>query len=256
MKPRVIALVLSLSVWAAAAPPLLRAQTTAEHLAAGDREKMDPSAALKHYELVLATEPNNYEALYKASGAAVDAGMLGSDDKARDALYKKAETYARRAVQVNGNDAEGHFELARAIGRIAQTMGSRDKVKYAGVVRDEALAALKLQPKHDGALHVMGEWNAEVMRLSGISRFMAKNFLGGKIFDSASWDEAQRYLEEAVQAAPTRLIHRVDLAAVYLDRGNKAKAREQIDYVLRAPVSEALDPRFKRQAEELQAKAR
>ena len=43
-------------------------------------------------------------------------------------------------------------------------------------------------------MHVMGMWNAEVMRLNGMSRFMAKNFLGGRVFESANWNDAQRYL--------------------------------------------------------------
>jgi tetratricopeptide (TPR) repeat protein len=245
-----------------AAPAVLphasaRAQTPAEHIAAGDKDRnMEPAGALKHFEAALAAEPNNYEALYKAADAAVQAGQLATDQEAGRALYKKAEAYARRAVQVNPNDAEGHFQLARAIGRNAQTMGSRDRVKFGGVVRAEALEALRLDPKHDGALHVMGEWNAEVMRLSGIARFMAKNFLGGRVFDSANWDDAQRYLEEAVQIAPTRLVHRIDLAQVYVDRNNKAKAREQVDYILKAPVLEASDTKYKRDAEALQAKLR
>ena len=49
-------------------------------------------------------------------------------------------------------------------------MGTRDQIKYAGEVREQALEALKFNPKHPGALHVMGVWNAEVMRLNGISR--------------------------------------------------------------------------------------
>ena len=65
-------------------------------------------------------------------------------------MYKRAEEYARRAVAANPDDAEAHFELARAIGRNALTMGTRDRVKYAGVVHDEALEALKLDPKHAG----------------------------------------------------------------------------------------------------------
>jgi len=237
---------------------VLRAQTPAEHIAEGVSERnTNPAGALKHFEAALAADSNNYDALIKAADAAVEAGqLLSRDQAARTAMYKRAEQYARHAVQVNPNDAEGHFQLARAIGRNAQTMGSRDRVKYAGEVRAHALEALRLNPRHDGALHVMGEWNAEVMRLSGIARFMAKNFLGGKIFDSANWDDAQRYLEEAVQIAPTRLTHRIDLAQVYADRGNKAKAREEIDYILHAPNTEASDPMFKREATDLLAKVR
>ena len=125
------------------------------------------------------------------------------------------------------SDAESHFELARAIGRTAQTMGTKDKVKYAGVVHDEAMAALKIDPRHPGALHVMGEWNAEVMRLNGFSRFMAKNILGGKTFGEASWDNAQKYMEQAVAIDSMRITHHLDLAMIYRDRDMKDKAREQ-----------------------------
>lgn len=240
----------------ALAPALAFAQSPAEHIAIGDRERMDPNGALRHYEAALVAEPSNYAALYKAAGAAVEAGQVTPDVQAGRALYKRAEDYAKRAVQVNANDAEGHFELARALGRNAQTMGSRDRVKFAADVRSHALEALKLNPKHDGALHIMGMWNAEVMRLSGITRFAAKNFLGGKVFDQASWNDAQRNLEEAVAIAPTRIAHRIDLAEVYLDRGNKGKAREQLDAIARIPAAEATDVKFKRQAEALRPKAR
>jgi hypothetical protein len=47
-------------------------------------------------------------------------------------------------------------------------------------------------------------------------------------------------------------VHRVDLAEIYLDRKNVAKAREQVEYVLRAPATEANDAKYKRQAEALQ----
>jgi FimV-like protein len=239
-----------------ALPAAARAQSAAEHVAMGDRERMDPAAALAHFEAALAAEPNNYEALYKASRAAVDAGKASGDVNAGRALYRKAEQFARRAVQVNPGHPDGHFTLAQAIGRNAQTMGSRDRVKFAAEVRSHALEALRLDPRHDGALHVMGVWNAEVMRLSGVARFMAKNFLGGKVFDSANWSDAQRFLEEAVQIAPSRLVHRIDLAEIYLDRGDKAKAREQLEYIVRAPVSEAGDARYKREAEAMMSRAR
>jgi tetratricopeptide (TPR) repeat protein len=256
MKLRAALLAFALCAAPVAVPTSARAQSAAEHVALGDRERMDPAAALAHFEAALAAEPNNYEALFKASRAAVDAGSASGDVAAGGALYKKGEQYARRAVQLNPGHADGHFALAQAIGRTAQTVGSRDKVKFGAEVRAHALEALRLDPRHDGALHVMGMWNAEIMRLSGVARFVAKNFLGGKVFESANWNDAQRFLEEAVQVAPTRLVHRIDLAAVYLDRGNKAKAREHLDYIVRAPVSEANDARYKREAEAMQARAR
>jgi tetratricopeptide (TPR) repeat protein len=189
----------------------------------------------------------SYDWFVNAAYAAVDSGEFASEER-RKVLYGNAEHYARRAVAANPNDAEGHFQLARAIGRNALSMGTRDRIKYAGEVRDQALAALKLNPKHAGALHIMGEWNAQVMRLSGFSRMIAKNFLGGKVFGEASWDNAQNYLEQAVAIEPNRITHRLDLAAVYVDRDQKAKAIEQYEWIARAPVTDFNDAKYKEEA--------
>ena len=241
----------ALGTGVAGAPRAAHAQSAADHVTMGDRDRYtNPASALGHYEAALQQDPKNYLALARGSEMAVDIGE-GADASKRAQLYAKGEQYARRAIEAKPADAEGHFALARALGRRAQTLGSRDRVKFAGEVRSHALEALKYEPQHAGALHIMGMWNAEVMRLSGVSRFMAKNFLGGKVFDSANWDDAQRYLEQAVTAEPNRLIHRIDLAEVLLDRGDKTRARTQIEAIRKAPATEANDARYKRKAEEL-----
>jgi tetratricopeptide (TPR) repeat protein len=225
-------------------------QSAAEHIALGDREHaaLNAASALKHYEAALALDPNNYDALIKAAYDAVDLGEFNPNADQRTAQYRSGEQYARRAVAANPSSAEAHFQLARAIGRNALTMGARDKVKFAGEVREHAMEALRLDPKHSGALHVMGVWNAEVMRLNGLSRMIAKNFLGGKIFGEANWDNAQTYLERAVEIDPTRIAHRLDLAAVYVDRDQKAKAIELYEWIGRAPVADFNDPHYKADA--------
>jgi tetratricopeptide (TPR) repeat protein len=227
------------------------AQTAAEHIAAGDRAHaaLDAPAALDHYERAIAADPQSYEALWKASRDAVDVGEFTSDRKRREELYRRGEGYARRAVAVNATDAEAHFHLARAVGVAALALGVRDRVKYANEVRAEALKALQLDPKHPGALHVMGVWNAEVMRLNGFERSFARTFLGGKVFGSANWADAVRYLEEAVAVDPNRLTHHLDLARIYRDRGEKAKAREQYEAVIRGEVTEFNEAQYKRLAE-------
>jgi tetratricopeptide (TPR) repeat protein len=251
MKLRIASLSLLVSaapaVYAQAAP---RTMTAAEHVVIGDREHvaMNAPIALRHYEAALKVDSMSFDALVKAAREAVDVGENDPSKGARDSLFKRAEQYARRAVAAKPNEAEGHFELARAIGKNALTMGTKDKVKYAGVVHDEAMAALKLDPKHPGALHVMGVWNAEIMRLSGFSRFMAKNLLGGKTFGEANWDNALKYLEQAVALDPARITHRLDLAKVYRDRDMNDKAREQLDWIVKAPMTEYNDKYYKQEA--------
>jgi FimV-like protein len=130
------------------------------------------------------------------------------------------------------------------------TVGVRDRVKYANEIRALALEALKIDANHPGALHVLGMWNAEVMRLNGFERFFARNFLGGKVFGEASWKEAVANLERAVEVDPERLVHRLDLAEIYADIGEKAKARELFEHIVNAQTrTDVNDPRYKAQAE-------
>lgn len=231
-------------------PVRASAQSAAEHIALGDREHaaMNAPVALQHYETAIKADPKSYEALWKAAREAVDVGEFNPSAEERERLYSVAELYARRAVEANPADAEGHFHLARSLGRKALSLGKRDQVKYAGDVRTHALEALKLNPKHPGAEHVMGMWNYNVMRLSGLTRFMAKTFLGGKVFDSANWDDAQKYMEESVANEPNRLVHHLDLARVYAARGDKDRARTQYEATIRGTATEYNDRHFQKEA--------
>jgi tetratricopeptide (TPR) repeat protein len=233
-----------------ALPTHVSAQSAAEHVALGDRDHaaMNAPGALQHYEAAIKVDPKSYEALWKAAREAVDVGEFNPSPEERDRLYSQAQEYARRAVEANPADAEGHFHLARALGRKALSLGARERVKYAGDVRTHALEALKLNPKHPGALHVMGMWNYNIMRLSGMTRFMAKNFLGGRVFDSANWEDAVRYMEQSVAEEPNRLVHHLDLARVYAARDDKDRARAQYEAVIRGTPTEYNDKHFQQEA--------
>jgi hypothetical protein len=191
----------------------------------------------------------NYDSLCNAAALAVDLGEFNPDRDQRDSLFTVAEQYARAAVAANPNGAQGHFALARALGRRALTLGIRDRARYGVAVREEALAALTIDPRHAGALHVMGVWNQQVMQLSSIQRLIAKTILGAKAFGKASWQQAVQSLEDAVAIEPDRIVHRLDLARVYIARKRNAEARDQLLWIRAAPVTDYNDPHYKREAE-------
>jgi tetratricopeptide (TPR) repeat protein len=226
--------------------------TAAEHIALGDsaHAAFDPAKALEHYQAAIQVDSANADALGKASRSAIDLSEAESDKNKRKELFRLGESYARRAVVLNPKDPELQFHLARALGRAALSVGVRDRVKYAVEIRSTALKALALDSLHPGALHVLAMWNAEVMRLSGFERFMAKNLLGGRVFGQANWNDAVRYLERAVEVDPERLSHRLDLGMIYADVDQKAKAREMLQWVVNAEKrTDVNDPRYKRDAE-------
>lgn len=226
--------------------------TANEEIALGDSaaaQMQPPAESLTHYLAALAVDSTNYVALCRASRDAVAAAEFEKDEAKRTQLFLDGERYAREAVKVRPDDAEGHFFLARALGRVALTKGKKDRVKYGKEVYQEAQEALRLNPQHAGALHVMGMWNFEVMNLSGFSRFMAKTFLGGDILGKASWADAERYMEASVQADPDRLVHHLDLGKVYRETKQPEKAREQFELVVNGAPTEYNDRFYKQDAQ-------
>lgn len=228
-----------------------RAQSASEHIALGDKEyaALHPDAALNHYVEALKLQINNYEALWKAARSAVDKATYDESGENQAKYFGIAETYSRAAVSANPGGAEGHFNLARVLGERALSVGVKQRVKFATEIHDEALQCLRIDPNHAGCLHVLGVWNAEIMRLSSFTRMIARNVLGGKAFGAASWADAKKYIDAAIASEPTRVVHYVDAAAIYRDLGNKPKARELYEQALKLPISDYNDHHYKAQAE-------
>jgi tetratricopeptide (TPR) repeat protein len=198
-----------------------------------------------------------YDTHWHRAIALVDQGRLIPDSvksRARDSLYALAESNAARAVAENPLGADGHFALALAIGQASLSRPVEQRIKRAVEIRTEALAAIELDPRHDGAYHILGRWNAEIMRLSGFSRFVARRFLGAGVFKYASWDGATENLERAVQLDPGRIYHHLDLALVYLDRKRFVEARAELEKVAGQPERDPLDSAYKARAAALLAR--
>jgi tetratricopeptide (TPR) repeat protein len=234
----------------------LGAQQPSDHVAMGvaASEAQDPGTALQHFQAALAQDSMSYEANWRGALLLIDLGDQVPDtvkSSRRDSLYSLAERYARRAVSADSLGADGHFALAAAVGSAALTMGQEARIRRAGIIRGEALKAIELNPRHDGAYHILGRWNAEIMRLSGISRFFAKNFLGADVFKQASWKEAIADMEKAVALDPGRIYHHLEFAQIYIDRKRGTDAEVQLRAVDSLPVREPMDSVYKRQGAEL-----
>jgi tetratricopeptide (TPR) repeat protein len=243
-----------------AAPVLpLGAQSASDHVTMGvaANDAHDPGTALEHFRAALKEDSLNYEASWRAAITQLDLTELLPDSlrrARRDSLYALAERYAERAVASDSMGADGHFALAAAIGTGSVLLGKEARIRRAAVIRREALKAIALNPRHDGAYHILGRWNAEIMRLSGLSRFFARNFLGAAVFKQASWKKATAFMEKAVELDPGRIQHHLELARIYADRKREADAEAQLHLVESLPAREIMDTILKRQGVELRRK--
>jgi len=234
----------------------LNAQQATDHVALGiaATEARDLRTALLHFDAALQQDSLNYEANWRA---ALTLGLMGDPfpmrrkSAERDSLYDRAERYAQRAVLANPAGADGHFALAASLGRAALRMGPEEKVRRAILIRDEALRSLAIDPRHDGANHILGRWNAEIMRLPRMGRFVARHFLGARVLDQASWPKAIFYMQKAVELAPGRIYHHLALADIYADAKRFGDAEAQLRLVDSLPVREPLDTNYRQQAASL-----
>jgi tetratricopeptide (TPR) repeat protein len=240
------------------AAPAAAQQSVAALIVAGDstRPYMHPDSALRYYQQALAIDSNSYPALWRTGRALVDiAKQIDKDDDAsrarRDSLYLRAKAYAERAIQLDSADADGHFVLALALGRLSRTRGGKERVRFGRIIYDESARAIQLRPTHDGAHHILGAWHAEVKQLSGMTKFFAKTFLGGGFLGRASWDSAVTHLSRAVELNPGYIYHRLELAQVYLDLDRPADAKVQLEAIAGLPDSDVLDPGNRRRASQL-----
>jgi tetratricopeptide (TPR) repeat protein len=229
------------------------AQKASDHVALGIAadEVHDTRTALQHYQAALDQDSTNYDANWRGSLNLLTLGeQIPGKPKnpERDSLYSQAERYAHRGVASDPAGADGHFALAASVGRVSLTRGQRERIRSAAVIRREALRTLALNPRHDGAYHILGRWNAEIMRISGLSRFFAKNFLGAGVFNQASWARAIYNMEKAVELDPGRIYHRLELAEIYAERKRQADAETQLRMVDSLPAREVMDTVYKREA--------
>jgi tetratricopeptide (TPR) repeat protein len=245
-----------IALWLAVLTCPLAAQQVADHVAMGvaANEAHDTRTALQHFQAALEQDSTSYEANWRGALTLVDLGeRIAASGKSpeRDSLYVEAERYATRAVAADSAGPDGHFALAAAVGRRSLSLGQKARIRRAAVIRREALRTIELDSRHDGAYHILGRWNAEIMRTSGLGRFFAKTFLGAGIFGQASWSRAIANMEKAVELDPGRIYHRLELARIYIDRKRTADAETQLHAVDSLPVREVMDSVYKHEGAQL-----
>jgi len=217
----------------------------------------EPAEAARRFEALTARDSLDAEAHWRAAIAwseSVAALTAKPERPRRDSLNVRAEQHARRALALDSTGVWPAFALGLVLGKSALTKGIRARVRMAVEVRELALRALAADSTHDGAHHLLGRWHAEVRRLSGFERLIAKAILGGGVFGQASWEAARAHLERAVMLDPTRIFHRLDLAAVCFDLADYTCAAAELREVAGLPERVAMDTAYKREGARLQAR--
>ncbi|HVP89658.1 MAG TPA: hypothetical protein VMS75_00425 [Terriglobales bacterium] len=228
-------------------------QTAAEGIKAGDEAyaQFDDQKALANYQEALKLEPQNYEALWKASRACVDIAdvITGTDKSAaqqRQRLYTDGTSYALKAVAANPNDTWGHFQVAAALGKKLLMLGQKEQVDGSKQIKAEIDKAIALDPSNDLAYHALGRWHRRIAEIGGAKRFFGSILYGS--IPKGSFAESEQYLKKAVEMKPGYVNHHLELGITYVSLKKYDLAAQEFQKAIDLPKTTSKDDVLKDQA--------
>ncbi len=168
----------------------------------------DFASAINFYQAAY-NDSSSVEALYKLAKATTELAATLDDRSEAEALYNQAVNFAKEAITLDPNEAEAHFELGRATGRLAQFKGVLESLNLSSDIKNSFEKTLELDPSHAGALHGLAMWHLEVPWIAG-----------GRISDMKT------FFERAIAVEPNVPTHYVEYAAalIRLNEPEDAKA--------------------------------
>lgn len=154
-------------------------------------------------------------------------------------LGEQALDYAKRAATLDPRDAKAQLSAAICYGRLAPLLDNRTKIEYSRLVKQYVERAIKLDPSDDYAWHVLGAWNYELANLNSLLRGVAGLIYG--TLPSASNEKAVECFQKAIELAPQRVSHQIEIGRTYAAMGREDLARTALQRGLSLPSREKDD---------------
>jgi predicted Zn-dependent protease len=213
-------------------------------------EKLDDKNAYEKYEAVLAIDAKNIDALNGAARALSNLGHLKDDTDEKLKLFNTAVNYAEQATKLYPENDRAHYELATALGRVSQNVGSKERIRLSKEIKKEAEICVKINPNHDGALHILGKWHYGVSDLSWVEKTVADAVLGG-VPKGASFENARNAFKKAIEIAPDRIHHLVELGRTYIALDDEENAKKTLAKVIKMSPRFSGDEKYITEAKEM-----
>jgi tetratricopeptide (TPR) repeat protein len=176
------------------------------------REYKD-AEALEKYELLLADEPDQQEALTKASIVCGRIGNRFPDDTRKSLYYQKAFGFAQKAMEIDSLSAESNYAMALSLSNLCQTVAIKDRMVQLNQIKTYLDQALIQNSNHAGAWHLMGRWAYKVANLSFAER-SANKLLTQLPLPTSTNEMAINAFIKAIELDSSNMLYYYDLARV------------------------------------------
>jgi tetratricopeptide (TPR) repeat protein len=161
----------------------------------------------------------DFEAAWKLARACYWIGTHEAQGNQR-ATLERGVNAGENATRLASGRPEGHFWLAANMGRLAESFGLTQGLKYRGRIKDELEKVLAIDSSWQGgsADGALGQWYGTVPRLFG-----------------GSAQKAEQHLRNALQHDPNNLSALSFLSEMLLKQGRTAEVRVYLQRVIDAP---------------------
>ena len=182
---------------------------------------------------------------------------LMHDTPAEDLQKSLAQTAlacARNAVKADSSNATARLTLAVCYVKNFPYANNRTKVEWSKGIKSECETAIALDPKQDVGYYLLGRWHVGVADMNFFYKGLVKIIYGG--LPRASHAEAIQNFKQAIALAPGRIIHRLELAKVYAETGEKKLAIAELETCAALKPTDRDDGAAQKEAAKLLAELR
>ncbi len=210
-------------------------------------QKGDTQGAIKCFLAAEEIAPSDSEILIRLAKQHSDLIFETTGEAEQKKLAEKCLAYGLQAVQASSTNARAHLTVAIGYAKNLPFLDNQAKVNYSRLLKQETEKAIALDPKLALGYHILGCWHSEVASMGMLMKGLMKLVYGG--LPKASNELAVQNFSKAVELDPARIIHRWELAKVYLATGKKDKAIDEIKVCLALKPHDKDDAEAKKSAE-------
>lgn len=225
--------------------PLSLSQTVALIALAGmlhafcavSRDELDRLHRDGRREEIIALIPSateDSELLWRLARAKSELIATAPNAEVRRRLAAEAQAAALRAKALAPDQAKVRLCVAIVLGRTALLEPPRERFSRASVIRDEAEAALALDPRDPVAWFVLGRWHYEIANLNGFLRTLAEAAFGAKL-PPASKERALECFRKSAALDPRAVAPQVEEGRTLVALGRRTEAREILSRAIALP---------------------
>lgn len=183
------------------------------------RSRGDLQAALRCYDADQRMESTNAPDLCVLAHRYCDLTYLTNSSDVQKDLVARALACAQQAVRADPSNSIAHASVAVCYAKSCNYVDVKTQLAYSRLFKQEAEAAIALDPKQDVAYYLLGRWNYALANVGFFSRTYVRVVYGG--LPPASLADAASNFQKACALAPQRILNHSGLALAYEALGEK-----------------------------------